>query len=76
MGDSYVLLTRPTPQMATMELRFQFRYAAAQPPRLLQLNPQTLWFVRLNRGRRFTAPPVYGRGVGVFDPDARVPRER
>ena len=23
---------------------FQFRYAASQPPRLLQLDPQTLWF--------------------------------
>ena len=44
MGDSYVLLTRPSPQLATVELRFQFRYAAAQPPRLLELNPQTLWF--------------------------------
>jgi hypothetical protein len=27
-----------------VELRFQFRYAAAQPPRLLQLDSQTLWF--------------------------------
>lgn len=44
VGDSYLLLTRPSPQLATVELRFQFRYAAAQPPRLLQLNPQTLWF--------------------------------
>jgi hypothetical protein len=44
VGDSYVLLTRPSPQLATVELRFQFRYAAAQPPRLLELNPQTLWF--------------------------------
>ena len=44
VGDSYVLLTRPSPQLATVELRFQFRYAAAQPPRWLQLNPQTLWF--------------------------------
>ena len=44
VGDSYVLLTRPSPQLATLELRFQFRYAAAQPPRWLQLNPQTLWF--------------------------------
>jgi hypothetical protein len=44
VGDSYVLLTRPAPQLATMELRFQFRYAAAQPPRLLELNPNTLWF--------------------------------
>jgi len=44
VGDSYVLLTRPSPQLATVELRFQFRYAAAQPPRWLQLNPQSLWF--------------------------------
>lgn len=44
VGDSYVLLTRPSPQLATVELRFQFRYAAAQPPRLLELHPPTLWF--------------------------------
>jgi hypothetical protein len=44
VGDSYLLLTRPSPQLPTIELRFQFRYAAAQPPRLLQLDPRTLWF--------------------------------
>jgi AAA domain-containing protein len=44
VGDSYLLLTRPSPQFATIELRFQFRYAASQPPRLLQLDPRTLWF--------------------------------
>jgi hypothetical protein len=44
VGDTYLLLTRPSPQLATIELRFQFRYAAAQPPRLLELNPQSLWF--------------------------------
>ncbi len=44
VGDSYLLLTRPSPQLATLELRFQFRYAASQPPRLLQLDPRTLWF--------------------------------
>jgi hypothetical protein len=27
-----------------LELRFQFRYAPPQPPRMLELNPQTLWF--------------------------------
>jgi hypothetical protein len=36
-GDSYVLLTRPAPQFHTIELRFQFRYAAPQPPCLLEL---------------------------------------
>ena len=44
VGDSYLLLTRPSPQLPTLELRFQFRYAAAQPPRLLQLDSRTLWF--------------------------------
>jgi len=44
VGDSYVLLTRPSPQLPTVELRFQFRYAAALPPRLLQLDSRTLWF--------------------------------
>jgi len=44
VGDSYVLATRPSPQMSTLELRFQFRYAPPQPPRLLEMNPQTLWF--------------------------------
>src|SRR5215470_17226691 len=44
VGDSYLLLTRPAPQFHTVELRFQFRYAAPQPPRLLDLDPDTLWF--------------------------------
>jgi hypothetical protein len=44
VGDSYLLLTCPSPQLPTLELRFQFRYAAALPPRLLQLDPRTLWF--------------------------------
>jgi AAA domain len=44
VGDSYLLLTRPSPQVPVVELRFQFRYAAPQPPRLLQLEPRTLWF--------------------------------
>lgn len=44
VGDSYLLLTRPAPPLATVELRFQFRYAAPPPPRLLQLDPHTLWF--------------------------------
>src|ERR1039458_10287830 len=30
--------------MPTIELRFQFRYAASLPPRLLQLDPRTLGF--------------------------------
>src|SRR3989442_685382 len=37
-----MLLARPSPQV--VELRFQFRYAPAQEPRLLSLDPATLWF--------------------------------
>ena len=45
VGDSYLLLTRPSAHLnAAVELRFQFRYAAPPPPRLLQLDPQTLCF--------------------------------
>lgn len=44
VGDTYLLLTRPSPQFPTVELRFQFRYAAPQPPRLLELDPHSLWF--------------------------------
>src|SRR5207302_2458828 len=39
VGDSYLLLTRPAPHLSTIELRFQFRYAASLPSRLLQLDP-------------------------------------
>ena len=45
VGDSYLLLTRPSAHLsATVELRFQFRYAAPPVPRLLQLDPHTLCF--------------------------------
>ena len=40
-----MLLTRPSAHLsATVELRFQFRYAAPPAPRLLELDPQTLCF--------------------------------
>src|SRR5438477_2704844 len=44
VGDSYLLLVRPSPHVPTIELTCQFRYAASQPPRLLQLDAETLWF--------------------------------
>ena len=45
VGDSYLLLTRPSAHLnAAVELRFQFRYAAPPPPRLLQLDAHTLCF--------------------------------
>src|SRR5213075_259616 len=42
VGDSYLLLVRPAPQIPTVELRFQFRYAPPQEPRSLELNAETL----------------------------------
>jgi hypothetical protein len=65
VGDSYMLLTRPSPQLPTVELRFQFRYAAAQPPRLLQLDPQTLWFS--SAGQSSATPPAARRKVEQAD---------
>jgi len=44
VGDSYLLLTRPSASLSALELRFQFRYAAPLAPRLLELEPQSLWF--------------------------------
>jgi hypothetical protein len=44
VGDSYLLLVRPSPSSPTVELRFQFRYAPAAEPRLLALDSETLWF--------------------------------
>jgi AAA domain-containing protein len=44
VGDSYLLLTRLSPNTATVEVRCQFRYTAPQPPRVLALDPDTLWF--------------------------------
>ena len=44
VGDSYVLLARPSADPHVVELRFQFRYAAPRQPILLSLDPKTLWF--------------------------------
>jgi len=44
VGDSYLLLARPSANLTAVELRFQFRYAAPLAPRLLQLEPHSLWF--------------------------------
>jgi hypothetical protein len=65
VGDSYVLLTRPSPQFHTVELRFQFRYAAPQPPRLLELDSAALWFSTAGT----PAPPAASdrRKVGPAD---------
>ena len=57
VGDSYLLLVRPSPQVPTVELRFQFRYAPAQEPRLLTLDADTLWF----EASSSTPAPVYAR---------------
>lgn len=44
VGDSYVLLARPSADPNVVELRFQFRYAAARQAKLLSLDPKTLWY--------------------------------
>jgi hypothetical protein len=44
VGDSYMLLTRPSPRLNSVELRFQFRYAPPPPAMLLRLDPVSLWF--------------------------------
>ena len=65
VGDTYMLLTRPSPQLPTLELRFQFRYSPPQPPRLLQLDPQSLWFSTTGsvfiaaKGLRHKADPTH-----------------
>ena len=65
VGDTYMLLTRPSPQLPTLELRFQFRYSPPQPPRSLQLDPQSLWFSTVGsvpiaaRGPRHKADPSH-----------------
>jgi hypothetical protein len=56
VGDSYLLLTRPSPQVPAIELRFQFRYAAPQLPRLLELDSRTLWFSSTGLPPATTAP--------------------
>jgi AAA domain len=65
VGDSYLLLTRPSPQLPTVEMRFQFRYAAAQPPRLLELDPHTLW--SSSAGQPPATPPAARRKVEKAD---------
>lgn len=44
VGDSYLLLARPSAQIPAVELRFQFRYAAPLPSRTLALDSGSLWF--------------------------------
>lgn len=57
VGDSYMLLTKPAPEHDTVELRFQFRYAASQPPRLFELDPEQLWFSPSGQSPQPAAPP-------------------
>lgn len=64
VGDSYMLLARPSPQVPTVELRFQFRYAPSQEPRLLSLDPATLWFEACASS---PAPPPNRRKVETAD---------
>ena len=58
-------LRQPSPQVPTIELRFQFRYAAAPPSRLLSLDPAALWFSA--SGSSAPAPPSTRRKVEPAD---------
>jgi hypothetical protein len=69
VGDSYLLLVRPSPQVPTVELRFQFRYAPPQQPRLLTLDAHTLWFEPCNAQ---TAPLEPRRKVENSDVERAV----
>lgn len=64
VGDSYLLLTRPSPELTTLELRFQFRYSPPLEPRLLTLDPATLWFTPSHPA---SVPPRFRRKVQRSD---------
>jgi hypothetical protein len=64
VGDSYLLLTRLSPQAPTVEVRCQFRYTAPQPPRILALDPDTLWFAPAGHP---APPPATRRKVEQAD---------
>jgi hypothetical protein len=63
VGDSYLLLARPSANLAAVELRFQFRYAPPLAPRLLQLEPHSLWFSSAG------AAPSYARPRRKVEPE-------
>ena len=56
VGDSYLLLSRPSCQNPTIELRFQFRYSPSLEPRLLTLDPESLWFAATGTSPNY--PPL------------------
>jgi hypothetical protein len=81
VGDSYLLVARPSAHLpAAVELRFQFRYAAPLAPRLLQLDPQSLWFSESWSGSRCErSSPESGTrrcdsGVGFHRPTGSLQR--
>ena len=69
VGDSYMLLTRASPQLNTVELRFQFRYAPPQPARLLNLDPDSLWFFASGQA---PAPETIRHKVEIADVTAAL----
>jgi hypothetical protein len=63
VGDSYLLLARPSANLTAVELRFQFRYAAPLASRLLQLEPHSLWFSAAG------TPPSHARPRRKVEPE-------
>jgi hypothetical protein len=64
VGDSYLLLTRPSSQVPTVDVRMQCRYASPPPPRRLALDPETLWFAPAGQP---VTPPAARRKVEPED---------
>ncbi len=69
VGNSYLLLTRSSPELPTVELRLQFRYAAPLAPRLLTLDSSTLWFTATGSRQ---SPPRSRRKVERADVEAAL----
>ena len=78
VGDSYLLVTRPSAHLpASVELRFQFRYAAPLAPRLLNLDAHSLWFSAAGPSpsqqapRRKVEPEDVTQALASLGPQAR-----
>ena len=78
VGDSYLLVTRPSAHLpASVELRFQFRYAAPLAPRLLNLDASSLWFSAAGPApaqpapRRKVEPDDVTQALASLGPQAR-----
>ncbi len=65
VGDSYLLLTRPSAHLPTVELRFQFRYAAPRGAATAATRSADAVVFRRRPGARYACsrPPQSGTGA-------------